>query len=199
MTDDNNNIDNENTRDVSPDRPSDSDSLQTKVDELQKSVEAYRDQLLRKAAEFENYKRRKETEHSTVIREANENLITSLLPILNDFVRSLRSGQETRDYDAFYKGVEMIYSKLNRMLEAQGLASLESLGQPFDVRYHDALLQVPRSDVPPQTVIEEVERGYKLNDKVLRHAKVIVSSPASGEDESTSVPANGRLGGEETN
>ncbi len=164
------------------------DDLQIKLDELQRSVEMYKDQLLRKAAEFENYKRRSEIEYGNIIRNANEYLINSLLPILNDFVRSLKSGQEVRDYDAFYKGVELIHGKLNKTLEAQGLVAFESVGKPFNVEFHDALLQVPRTDVPPNTVIEEIERGYKLNDKVIRHAKVIVSATTSTGDESADIP-----------
>lgn len=164
------------------------DDLQRKLDELQRSVEMYKDQLLRKAAEFENYKRRSEIEYGNVIRNANEYLINSLLPILNDFVRSLKSGQDARDYDAFYKGVELIHGKLNKTLEAQGLVAFESVGKPFNVEFHDALLQVPRNDVPPNVVIEEVERGYKLNDKVIRHAKVIVSALPSSGDEPTDIP-----------
>ena len=152
------------------------DLLRQKLDELQKQADTSKDQFLRKAAEFENFKRRTETDFANLVRNANEGLIVALLPILNDFIRSLKAGAENKDYDSFYKGVELIYNKLTKILEVQGLTQFESVGQPFDVEYHDALLQIPKSDVPPHTVIEEVERGYKLNDKVLRHAKVIVSA-----------------------
>ncbi len=167
--------------------PSELDQLKQQVDELQKLADSYKDQLLRKAAEFENYKRRTEAELTNLVRNANEGLIAALLPILNDFFRSLKAGAENKDYDAFYKGVELIYTKFSKLLETQGLTPFESVGKPFDVEYHDALLQVPRHDVPPHTVIEEVERGYKLNDKVLCHAKVIVSAaPSPGEPAPTS-------------
>lgn len=169
----------------SPAPPSELDQLKQKIDELQKLADSYKDQFLRKAAEFENYKRRTEAEMMSLVRNANEGLITALLPILNDFVRSLKAGAENKDYDAFYKGVELIYGKFSKLLESQGLTPFESVGKPFDVEYHDALLQVPRDDVPPHTVIEEVERGYKLNDKVLRHAKVIVSAAPSPEEPAT--------------
>jgi molecular chaperone GrpE len=150
--------------------------LNEKLEEARRLAETYRDQLLRKAAEFENYKRRAEADYSSLIRNANESLLSSLLPILDDFHRSLKSGKDLKDTDAFYRGIELIASKLTRTLELEGLKPFESVGHPFDVQYHDALLQVPRSDVPPHTVIEEVERGYMLNDRVLRHAKVIVST-----------------------
>lgn len=161
------------------------DQLKQKIEELQKQADAFKDQFLRKAAEFENYKRRSDAEASNFIKNANEGLIGSLLPILNDFHRSLKAGSESKDYDAFYKGVELIFNKFSKILEMQGLVPFESLGKPFNVEYHDALLQMPKEGVEPHTVIEEVERGYKLNDKVLRHAKVIVSAAPSPANEET--------------
>ncbi len=160
--------------------------LKQRIDELQRQLDSFKDQFLRKAAEFENFKRRTEAETLNLIKNANEGLITALLPILNDFLRSLKAGAESKDYDSFFKGVELIYQKFSRVLEAQGLAPFESVGKPFDVEYHDALLQMPKDDVPPHTVIEEIERGYMLNDKVLRHAKVIVSAAPSQSPENES-------------
>ncbi len=150
--------------------------LQQKLQEAQATAETCRDQLLRKAAEFENYKRRVEIDQLNFVRTANESLISLLLPVLDDFARSLKIGKEQKNYEAFYKGVELIQSKFLQILEGQGVSSFDSVGQPFDVDLHDALLQVPRDDVPPGTVVEEVERGYKLYDRVLRHAKVVVSA-----------------------
>jgi len=164
------------------------DPVRQQLEELQKTAELHRDQFLRKAAEFENYKRRTEADFGNLIRSANEALVSSLIPILDDFERSLRAGKGARDFDSFAKGVEMIYSKLLKLLEGQGLSTFSSVGEPFDVSLHDALLQVPRPDVPPHTVVEEVERGYRFNDKVLRHAKVVVSSDDS--------PVEGEIGGE---
>ncbi len=151
-------------------------ALTEKLAEAQKTAEALKDQLLRKAAEFENYRRRTETEYANLIRSANENLILALLPVLDDFSRSLKSGKDKPDFDLFYRGVELIRSKLTRTLEIEGLKAFDSTGKPFDVQFHDALLMVPSPNVPPNTVVEEVERGYMLNDRILRHAKVIVST-----------------------
>lgn len=150
--------------------------LQQKLQQAQATAEQCRDQLLRKAAEFENYKRRVEIDQMNFVKTANESLIGMLLPVLDDFARSLKAGKEHKNYDAFYKGVEMIQGKLLQLLEGQGLQAFDSLGKPFDVDLHDALLQVPREDVPPGTVVEEVVRGYKLYDRVVRHAKVVVSA-----------------------
>jgi molecular chaperone GrpE len=157
-------------------------SLRAKLEESVKSADTLRDQLLRKAAEFENYRRRSAEEFASLVRNANENLLSALLPVLDDFARSLKAGKDLKDYEAFYRGVELISGKLSRVLENEGLKAFESEGKPFDVHYHDALLQVRRSDVPPHTVIEEVEKGYLLNDRVLRHAKVIVSAEAPDQE-----------------
>ncbi len=163
--------------------------LAEKLAEARKAADQLKDQLLRKAAEFENYKRRTDGEYAHLIRSANENLILALLPVLDDFSRSLKSGKETPDFDVFYRGVEMIQNKLSRTLEKEGLKAFEAAGKPFDVQFHDALLLVPRANVPPHTVVEEVEQGYLLNDRVLRHAKVIVSTetetPGSAETSGT--------------
>jgi molecular chaperone GrpE len=111
---------------------------------------------------------------------------------VEDLTRSLKAGSSQPDGEAFYRGVELIYQKLMKILEAQGLAPFDSSGAPFDVNYHDALLQVARDDVSPGTVVEEIARGYKLNDRVLRHAKVIVSAAV----EAVSAPGGPMTSGE---
>lgn len=166
---------------VQEEKKSELEILAEKVTELEKQSAQYKDQLLRKAAEFENYKRRSEAEMLNFTKYASENVITQLLPVLDDLSRSLKSGKETHADNPFYKGVEMIYAKFLKVLEAQGLKTMETVGKEFNVEYHDALMQLPKADVPPHTILEEVEKGYILFDKVIRHAKVIVSSPVEEE------------------
>lgn len=151
-------------------------ALRVQLDEAQRLADTFKDQLLRKAAEFENYKRRVESESAAIMRSANEGLLLSLLPVVDDMTRSIKAGRETRDYDAFYAGVELIQTKFLKVLEKFGVTPFDSTGKPFDVEVHDALLQIPRADVEPHTVVEEVERGYMIFERVLRHAKVIVST-----------------------
>lgn len=146
------------------------------VEELQKQVAQYKDMLLRKAAEFDNYKRRIENETTNIVRFATESLIDDLLPVLDDFERSLKHSKEIKESHALVKGVDLIYLKLVKVLEGRGVKAFETVGKEFSVDYHDALMQIPRKDLPPHTVIEEIEKGYMLNDKVIRHAKVVVSS-----------------------
>jgi molecular chaperone GrpE len=154
--------------------------LAQKLAEAEKQVEYYKDLLLRKVAEFDNIKKRAEGEAASVVRYAKVDVIQSLLPIIDDFERSLKLSKDRRESEAFSKGVELIYQKLMKFLDIHGVKQIESLGKEFDVQFHDALLQVPRHDVPPHVVIEVVEKGYTLDDRVLRHAKVVVSATPAG-------------------
>jgi molecular chaperone GrpE len=151
--------------------------LKNTIAELEKSNEFLKDQVLRKAAEFDNYKKRIENDILATTKFCNEELIESLLPVLDDFERYLEHSQDENANNAFYKGVGMIYNKLLKNLEQRGLKKLETVGQQFDVNLHDALLVMPNADpkTPPHTVLKEVEKGYSLHDKIIRHAKVIVS------------------------
>lgn len=143
--------------------------------EAEKQAEYYKDLFLRKAAEFDNYKRRTEIETAGIIRYANEDLISTILPVVDDLERSLKNSKDQKD-SALFRGIELIHQKMVKILESQGVKTFESLGKEFDVHYHDALLQVQKEGVPPHTIVEEVEKGYLFHDKVLRHAKVVVAA-----------------------
>jgi len=148
---------------------------------LETQIEKLKEQLLRKAAEFENYKRRSEETISSLAKTANEGLILELLSVIDDFDRSLKAGKEHPDWESFYEGVSLVRNKLMKVLQGRGLKPIESVGKPFDLEYHHAMMQVPRDDVEPDTVVEELEKGYMMNEKVLRHAKVIVSKAPENE------------------
>lgn len=168
--------------------------LEEKLLEAEKQREYYKDLFLRKAAEFDNFKRRAEADSIAIVRFANEDLLAAVLPIISDLERSLKQGKELQS-NPFYKGVELIYQKLLKILEMQGVKPFETVGKEFNVDFHDALLQIPKEDVPPHTVVEEVEKGYMYHDKVLRHAKVIVSAaPSDTESSSTQEQAGGDNG-----
>jgi len=148
--------------------------------EVEKQIEYYKDLFLRKAAEFDNYKRRNEIETSAVIRFANEDLISAILPIVDDLERSLKNSSDQKDSPLF-RGIEMIYQKTLKILEGQGVRPFETVGKEFDVHFHDALLQMQKEGVPAHTIIEEVQKGYMFHEKVLRHAKVIVAAENDAE------------------
>lgn len=152
--------------------------LQSETDKYKSDAEYYKDAFIRKAAEFENYKKRTDNEISNYIKYASENLIKSLLPVYDDINRSIDSIEkgETKDFETLKQGIQLISDKFKNTLKAEGLEEIEILGKEFDVNTCDALLSVPREDVAPHTVVEVVEKGYKLKDKVIRFAKVIVSA-----------------------
>ena len=142
---------------------------------VEKQINLLRDQLLRKAAEFENYKRRTEADLTNVYRFANEGLIHELLPVLDDFERMMKTDSDKLDAQTLKKGMDLVFGKFKAILEKNGLKEIDAAGKPFDVALHDALLQKEDDTVDADTVTEEVEKGYWLKDKVLRHSKVIVS------------------------
>jgi len=174
----------------------DIEKLQKQLSESESLIGTYKDQLLRLAAEFENYRKRVEADRIEFIKYSNEKMIRELLPILDDFERALANSKsknpsQSQNSDlageSFYKGVQLIYQKLFKLLEDKGVKPIDSIGKEFDVTYHDVLMQVPRSDIPPHIIIEEIERGYTLYGKVIKHAKVIVAAPSPDDfkDQST--------------
>lgn len=156
-------------------------------DILKEELGKAKDALLRLAAEFDNYKKRTDNEIVNYIKYASENLIKELLPLLDDFDRSIESIEkgETKDFETLKAGLISIAGKFRKTLESQGLKEIEVLGKEFSVDTCDALLQVPKPDVPPHTVVEVVEKGYYLKDKVIRHSKVLVSSEQEYKQEQT--------------
>lgn len=153
-----------------------------KITELETEISELKDKLLRRAAEFENYKRRTENDQLNLIKYAAEPIIQNLLPIVDDFERSLLHIENAKDINAVKEGIKLVYDKLIKALKVQGVEKINSVGEPFDVEYHEALMQKPAEGVEPHTVVEEIEKGYKYKDKIIRHAKVIVSEiPAEGQ------------------
>ena len=154
---------------------------ENKIAELEKEVAELKDRFLRKAAEFENYKRRNENDQLNLIKYAAESLIIKLLPVIDDFERSLEHIDTAKSNEALKEGIKLVYDKLMKVLDDQGVKKIDSVGKPFDVHYHEALLQRKDDKVEPHTVLEEVEKGYLYKDRVIRHSKVIVSEDSSEE------------------
>jgi molecular chaperone GrpE len=134
-----------------------------------------KDQYLRKLAEFENFKRRTEKEFLSHLENANENLIVEFLPVLDDFERSLGHIEKTDNLESFSKGIELIYKKFLAILEKQGVKTMETVGKEFNTERHQALMQVDSKEYESGHVVQEHQKGYLLNDKVIRHAQVLVS------------------------
>jgi len=136
-----------------------------------------KDKYLRLYADFENFRRRTAKEKMDLLANANEGMLVALLPVVDDFERAMQSIETTDDIEAVKEGVKLIYTKLGRTLESKGLKPMVSKGEVFNADLHESITQFPApSDDLKGKVIDEIERGYQLNDKVIRFAKVIIGS-----------------------
>ncbi len=143
--------------------------------EYKAQIADLKDKYLRQAAEFDNYRKRVLKEKSELIQNGGENVISSLLPIIDDFERALLNMKKSGDEEALKKGVELIYQKFMKALETNGLKTIDTTNADFNTDFHEAVAMIPsQSDETKGKVIDCVQKGYKLNDKVIRHAKVAV-------------------------
>jgi molecular chaperone GrpE len=143
------------------------------------------DKLVRFQADFENARKRWERDRSEFSRFANEDVLCDILTIVDELERSVELSQEKHeDHFAFLKGVSMILAHLHDLLKKNGVVCISAKGKNFDPNYHEALMQVEKDELPENTVVEEMQKGYTLNDKVIRTAKVQVSKK-KGKDLST--------------
>jgi len=163
--------------------------LKERVEELEKKNEELNDRLIRRLAEFENYKKRTDLEKSEIFKYAAESFIIKILTVYEDLQRSL-SHIEDDNKDALSDGLKLVAEKFTQILEEQGVKKIDAIGKEFDHEYHEALLQQPSKEFSPNTVINEVESGYIYKDKVLKHAKVIVSQEVDDDIEETKEENN---------
>ena len=152
-------------------------SADAKVAELQASVNELRDKHLRLLAEFDNYKKRTMRERLDLMNSASKDVMVSLLPILDDFDRAKKSADDPSNAEVLSDGVTLVYNRLNNVLQNMGLKAMTSTGEPFDVEMHEAITEIPVPDENMKgKVIDTLEKGYMLNDKIIRHAKVVVGN-----------------------
>ena len=161
-----------------------------KVAELEKLNNELKDTLLRKVAEFENYKRRNENDQLNILKYAAESFIKNILPIYDDLERSLSHIDEVTSFDSTKKGLLLVFEKFGKILENQGVKRIDAIGKQFDVHLHEALMQQPAENVPAHTVLDVLENGYMYKDRVIRHAKVIVSAESASHDENSNSENN---------
>ncbi|ROL60754.1 nucleotide exchange factor GrpE [Bacteroidetes/Chlorobi group bacterium MS-B_bin-24] len=156
--------------------------LQSRVEQLEKEKAELYEQILRKAAEFENFRRRSQKEKEELIKYGNEKLLFEFLSLLDDLSNAVNSAKSNADFNALASGVELILNKAKKLFEQAGVTEIESpVGKPFNVDFHEALMTMP-SELPEGYVVQELQKGYKFYDKVLRHTKVITSSGQTGGD-----------------
>ena len=131
------------------------------------------DRYLRSVAELDNYRKRTVRMRTEAREDTLRDLLLQVAPVLDNLHRALN--QQTQDADSLKQGVELICGQFNEVLKGYGLAEIEAVGQSFDPNLHEALAEVPSAEHEPGTVMEEMEKGYKLNDKVVRPSRVVVS------------------------
>lgn len=153
--------------------------LQKQLEEARAQSEALREQLVRKVAEFENFRKQKDREASLAGSRALENVIRELLPVIDDLNRIvdhapeiLEKSDEARPY---VDGVRLLQKNLMKWLSDKGVQRIEALGKKMDVNFHEAITQIDHPEAEPETVVEEYQAGYALGDRVIRHAKVVVA------------------------
>ena len=164
---------------------------------LSAEVADLKDKLLRKQADFENFRKRMIREREDASRYANAALLSDLIGLIDDFERAIHSGEESKDFSSFLQGITMIEKQLVEMLENRwGLKRFVSVGEAFDPNRHEAVQRVEGPVDSKPTVVEDYQKGYYLHERVLRPARVKVMVPAQGETGAVNESANSPTGGD---
>jgi molecular chaperone GrpE len=157
------------------------EELKKKLEEREKELKEHHDRLLRLAADFENYKKRASREKEEWTKFANEDLIRAMLPFIDNLERAVNHAQTVKDTGVLIEGVRLTIQQILKTLNKFGLSTFESVGKPFDPAMHEAMLVVETDKHEPNQVVEEFQKGYVLNDRLLRPATVSVSKPPEKE------------------
>lgn len=167
----------ETSEEVSEEEQNEEIKKDSRILELEEELKATKDALLRKAAELENVRKRVQRERIQLFEEAKAGALEDFMPISDDLNRTLKAAEETKVEDNFLKGINMVANKFQEVLEKHGVERINETGVPFDVNLHDAMLKQPAPDESTESdvVLDVLESGYKIGDRTIRHAKVIVS------------------------
>jgi molecular chaperone GrpE len=163
------------------DRDHELDDLKKRLEEKEKEAKENRDRLLRTAADFENYKKRAAREKEDWTKFANEDLIRAVLPFIDNLERAVNHAEKAADTGVLIEGIKLTIQQIHQRLNRFGLTPFESVGKPFDPERHEAMLVVETDQHEPNRVVEEFQKGYLLNERLLRPATVSVSKPPSKE------------------
>lgn len=152
------------------------EKLEKELEKAQKIIDEQKDKYLRLSAEFDNFRKRTIKEKAELIKNGGEKTICAVLPILDDFERALQNIQKAEDIKAVAEGVDLIFQKFQKVLAQEGLKEMKPVGETFDTDFHEAVALAPAPNEEQKgKVLDCVQTGYKLNDKVIRHAKVVVA------------------------
>ena len=151
------------------------EELEKELETAQETIEEQKDKYLRLSAEFDNYRKRTMREKAELILNGGEKSLSSILPVVDDFERAIKTMETATDVQAVKEGVELIYNKFMATLAQNGVKVIETKDQPLNTDYHEAIAVIPApSEAQKGKILDCVQTGYTLNDKVLRHAKVVV-------------------------
>ena len=151
------------------------EQLEKELEDAQAVIEEQKDKYLRLSAEFDNYRKRTMKEKAELILNGGEKSISSILPVIDDFERAIKTMETAKDVKAVKEGVELIYNKFMAVMSQNGVKVIETKDQPLDTDYHEAIAVIPApSEEQKGKILDCVQTGYTLNDKVIRHAKVVV-------------------------
>jgi molecular chaperone GrpE len=146
------------------------------LEEAQAAIADAKDKYLRLSAEFDNYRKRTLKEKAELIKNGAEKTLTAILPVLDDLERAVKTADASEETKAMREGVELIFNKFVKVLNQEGLQKIETEGQAFDTDYHEAIALIPaQSEDQKNQILDCVQTGYTLNEKVIRHAKVVVA------------------------
>ena len=174
-TDDTGNADNSDNSEESGKSSEDSSEEKSPLEQAQEQIEELKDKYLRSVAEFDNYRKRTLKEKAELILNGSEKAVGAVLPILDDMERAIANGEKTDDPQVLREGISLIYAKFQKVLESLGVKEIETADADFDTDVHEAIAMVPgMGDDKKGKVLDCVQKGYKLNEKVIRHAKVAV-------------------------
>ena len=149
--------------------------IKKELEDSKELAENYYDRLLRLQAEFDNYKKQMIKEREETVKYSNEKLVLQLLPVYESLENGVQSAKNNDTNDALFKGIELVYQQFNDILEKNGLKPIKALGEKFDPYRHEALMQTVDGSLEDDTILEEFQKGYSLNNKVIRYSKVRVS------------------------
>lgn len=150
---------------------------ESEIDKLKRENAELKDKFLRLYSEFENFRRRTSKERIELVKSAGEDVISALLPVMDDFERALKSVESVDEKDPMKEGILLIHNKFHKVMESKGLKAMESVGKEFDSEVHEAITKIPApSEDMKGKVVDEVEKGYYLNEKVIRFAKVVIGA-----------------------
>lgn len=151
------------------------EKAELELEEMKIELAEAKDKYLRLFAEFENYKKRNTRERLDLLKTAAQDTINSILPVLDDFDRAKKSAEDENTNEVLSEGVKMVYEKLYKTLEQRGLAPMISSGETFDPELHEAITEIPApTEEMKGKIIDTIEKGYMLNEKIIRFAKVVV-------------------------